>query len=1120
VEKFTLVYFTGLNSIFTRVESVPVGAGRAVPQRRSDIRIIILTVFFLSGATGLIYEVVWNRMLMLVFGATVFAVTTVLTAFMAGMALGSFYFGRFIDRRGEPLKIYAYLEAGIGVFALLLPLILAGVEAIYIAIHRNLYTSFYMLSFVKFLLCFAVLIIPTTLMGGTLPVISKFFASPSMDRLGWNIGVLYAVNTFGAVLGCFFAGFILIRWIGVSGAIYLAAAINVLIALGILLLSRYWILDTGYSIKPSKSLKSSESLNDFNGLAPGSTGGFNDSIQRVALWVIAISGFCALAYEVLWTRVLTLFLGSTTYAFTTMLSAFLCGIALGSFLLARFIDARKDLLTILGAVQIGIALLAVLLIPVFGKLYSIGVTFTKPGWWTFIISRFALSFLVMLIPTILMGATFPLVSKIYARSLYDRLGRSIGNVYSVNTLGSILGSFLAGFILIPHIGIQRSIMIMAFLNVTAGAMVMVMSIVYSASRAGSSGNAFRVSLLVAAIIVIAAASTLIDFGQPLTRFTAIFKGPGEENKLLFYKEGVDASVTVVEDPQGVRRAFVDANQAAEDSRWDLPSHSIIGHLPILLHPDPKAALVIGFGMGVTSWSISRHGVQVDAIEISPGIVEANKYFSKINHDVLDDPLVNLIVDDGRNHVLTTDKKYDMISTGIIHPLVGANSAGFYTTDFYELCKKILTPPSPTSGGENRGGIMCQWVPLHRLPEEHYKMIIRTFKAAFPHTTLWYKYTPDFSILIGTPERLRIDFPDFKKRMEKESVKADLEAVNMADPLALLDSFMMDEDTIDQYVGDGRLHTDKRPRMEFFGPQASGTTYPNLLGMSKFRKSVLPFLSNIGEDIKDELQQYFRATQYTIAGQLFYVKGEFENSIRQYRMASSMNPQDSNVKWLADHVQKLIDAEDIEEYKQIVKFQPNSATAHAGLGLLYQRHDMIDEAIAEMETAIQLDPGLVVARINLSAMYQKKGMVDEAIEQLKNMVGMQSGSAVIHGRLGDLYREKGDFAQAEAEFRRALEIDPDPDIMGLVHHSLAVLYLQQASRGGFGTRPLLDDALESARKAVQLSGQAKFIATLARAYYEKMMYPEAEGEIKRAISMEPDNESYRALLAQIQKKMKR
>ena len=1075
-----LANLTGLNSILVRTDT---------PKRKPNVRGIVLALFFFSGVSGLIYQVVWNRMLMLIFGATIFAVTTVLTAFMAGMAIGSFYSGRFIDRRGDPLKVYACLQIGIGVFAILLPFILMGVEAIYVAIYRNLHTSFYVLSLVKFILCFVVLLIPTTLMGGTLPVISKFFAN-RMNRLGWNIGVLYAVNTFGAVLGCFFAGFILIRAIGISATIYLGAAINILVALGALLLSRRaGSSDDGAGATPTLP-------DDEDGLPA-----FPEWVGKLALCVIAVSGFCGLAYEVLWTRVLTLFLGSTTYAFTTMLSAFLCGIALGSFLLARFIDARKDLLTILGAVQIGIALSAILLIPVFGKLYSVGASFNKPGWWTFVSGRFTLSFLIMLLPTMFMGATFPLVSKIYAKSLKN-LGQSIGNVYSVNTLGSILGSFLTGFALIPRVGIQRTIMVIAFLNATAGAVMAFLRFTPLVSRDEQMRRDVPRAgyLLIVPIIIIAVASIVIDADQPLTRFTGIFKDSGEMNKLLFYKEEIDASVTVVEDPQGVRRAFVDANQAAEDSRWDLPSHSVIGHLPILFHPNPENALVIGFGMGVTSWSISRHGVKVDAIEISQGMVEANKYFTKINNNVLDDQLVNLIVDDGRNYALTTDKKYDMISTGIIHPLVSSNSAGFYTMDFYEICKKILA----------EDGIMCQWVPLHRLPEENYKMIVRTFKAAFPHTTIWYKYTPDFSILIGTPEKLRIDYMDFKRRIEKESVKADLELVNMSDPITLLDSFMMDEDTVDQYVGNGPLHTDDRPRMEFFGTRMGDTSSPNILGMKNFRKSVIPLLSNMGEDadnIESQLRLYSRATEYTISGQLFYVKGDFENSTRQYEMASSINPQDDNVKWLMGYVHEVMDDEAIEEYRRIVKLQPDSATAHAGLGLLYQKRGLMDLAINEMKTAIQLDPSFGFARISLSTMYQKTGMMDEAIQQLMELVEIQSGSAIIHGRLGDLYREKGDFSQAEVEFKEALKLDPQ---MGLAHYSLAALYLEQGVK--------LDEALEFARRAVELNPSPKFIAMLAGLYYENMMYIDAEREIKRAISMEPESEIYQAMLTEIRKKM--
>ncbi len=1106
-----LTGFSASKLIFTKA-----GSNRS---NNWHLRFVIVTLFFFSGVAGLIYEVVWNRMLMLVFGSTVFATSTVLTAFMAGMAIGSFFFGRFADQRKDNLNIYAYLEAGIGIFAIFLPFILSATDNLYIILHRNLQSNFYLLSFIRFILCFIILIIPTTLMGGTLPIISKVITN-KMGKSGWNIGLLYAINTFGAVLGCFLTGFILIRLIGILWTIYLSAGINIIIALIILLiLRRKAIVDVNIIEEESEEL-----------ILPSWIG-------KIALLVFGMSGFCALAYEVLWTRVLVLFLGYTTYAFTTMLSSFLCGIALGSLILARLIDKRKSYLGILGPIQLFIALSAVLLIPTFGSLYSVGMKFTGTDWLSFIISKYSMSFLIMLVPTTLMGATFPIVAKIYARS-YKELGKSIGNIYSINTLGSILGSFLAGFLIIPFLGIQKGIVIVAFLNALAGIVVIITSIVYDLSQNKPLHFSFRIPILTIPIIIIIVVSISLNLDQPLTNITPIFKGSGKDNKLLFYKEDIDACVTVVEDTEGVRRIFVDTNQAAEDSRWDLPSHSIIGHLPILLHPNPKNALVIGFGMGVTSWSISRHGVKVDAIEISPGVVSANSFFTKINHNVLNDPLVNLIIDDGRNYTLTTDKKYDMISTGIIHPLVSANSASFYTKDFYELCKKRMTPD----------GIMCQWVPLHRLPEDKYKMIIRTFKEAFPHTTLWYKFTPDFVILIGTPKELSIDYQDFKRRMEKPGVKDDLALVNMSDPIALLDSFMMDERTIDQYTGPGPIHTDMRPRMEFFGPYTSVTTYQNLLGMRNFRTSVLPFLTNMGNtpqelnELRDKIQQSFDATQYAITGQLYYVNGNFDDAMRRFLAASAVNPEDTNVKWLITYVEKqmglteqaLLDrikenksdadahiklgtiyqnqgqldkaiiefkkaieinpdsmlahsnlayiyesqgkfAEAIEEMKEVARIKPDLPQVYVSLGLLYDRQSMYDNAIAEFKKALQLEPNSTLALVNLGIVYRKKGMIDEAINYFNKVTGTQSDPAIIHGVLGDLYREKGDLAKAEAELKKAMQLDP------------------------------------------RIASEPNFIITLALIYYDKGMYKEAEEQVKKALNIDPNNQGYREFLNEIQKK---
>ena len=235
----------------------------------------------------------------------------------------------------------------------------------------------------------------------------------------------------------------------------------------------------------------------------------------------------------------------------------------------------------------------------------------------------------------------------------------------------------------------------------------------------------RLSAIVSAALIIILSNLFIHTEKPIVLKSAIFKIQNPGGELLSYEEGVDASVTAMVDADGVHRLYVDTNQAAEDSRWDSPSHRVIAHLPLLLHPRPKRALIVGFGMGVTSYSAAQHGVTVDAVEISPGVVNANRYFTHANGNVLENPLVNLTIDDGRNYILTTENRYAMISTAIIHPLVSSGRSSIYSNDFYELCQRILTDD----------GIMCQWVPLHRLPEEYYKMIIRTFIKVFPHTTL-------------------------------------------------------------------------------------------------------------------------------------------------------------------------------------------------------------------------------------------------------------------------------------------------------------------------------------------------------------------------------------------------
>ena len=905
------------------------------------IKPIVWLIFILSGASGLIYEVIWMRQLTLIFGSTVFATSTVLTAFMAGLALGSFYFGRKIDESTQsPLRMYALLEAGIGAFCLVWPLILVALSGLYVLIHRNVTSEFYTLSLIRFVLTFGVILIPSTLMGGTLPVLTRFFVK-RLEQLGTNIGILYALNTFGAVIGTVAAGFFLIEALGIRWTLGVGIAINFAVAAIALALARK-VPEIGDVTNQPESSQHEPSVaeSDTQPLPANS---------HLVLWAIGISGFCALAYEVLWTRIMVFFLGSTTYAFATMLAAFLFGIALGSIVFARWVDRIKQPVAIFGIVQLGIGLFALILMPAFEELYGVSralqSTFGGSRFWTFFSC-----FLVMCLPTFLMGASFPLVTKIYTGSA-RQLGKSIGNIYAVNTVGSILGSFCAGFMLIPLLGIRPSIVLTVVLNSGVGCLLILKN--RSQTETGKSllrGIGIGMPLLNAALAVI----LLLTVNQPLFLKSAIFKTQRPGDTLVAYNEEVDATVTTLKDDEGVYRLYVDTNQAADASRWDSPSHRVIAHLPLLLHPRPKRALVVGFGMGLTSHSITQHGVHVDAIELSSGVLSAARtHFAHVNKNIFDNPLFNYKLNDGRNHILMTKTKYDMISTGIIHPLVSAGSSNIYTADFYRLCRRILT----------EDGIMCQWVPLHRLPEKHYKMIVRTFIEVFPETTLWYKYTPDFVILIGTREPLSIDYKNFINRAQIANIRAGLTADDL-DGMSLLDSFMMGPETVREYAGAGPIHTDNRPRLEFFrGADLVGTTTQNVKGMAEYRERVLPYLTNYGATLaekrtaRETLDTYFRATQRLIRGQIAYARGQYQNAANLMNEAVELNPVDETIRYNFLVVSGLIHEGTQEELRQIeqqvqqtMAQNPEDTLGHLYLATVYEQSAAEYEREGELEKA--------------------------------------------------------------------------------------------------------------------------------------------------------------------------
>ena len=988
---------------------------------------IVWLIFIFSGASGLIYEVIWMRQLTLIFGSTVFATSTVLTAFMAGLALGSYYFGRKIDEStstGEvtsPLRMYALLEAGIGAFCLVWPLILAALGAIYVLIHRHVTSEFYTLSLIRFVLTFGVLLIPSTLMGGTLPVLTRFFVK-RLEQLGTNIGILYALNTFGAVIGTVAAGFFLIEALGVRWTLGVGIAINFAVAAIALALTQK--VSGTEADEPPEETQHAES-EDVSYLPE----------KQLVLWAIGISGFCALAYEVLWTRIMVFFLGSTTYAFATMLAAFLFGIALGSMVFSRWVDRIKQPIAVFGIVQLGIGLFALILMPAFEELYGMSQAFQS----TFGSSRFWAffsCFLVMCLPTFLMGASFPLVTKIYTGSA-RQLGRSIGNIYAVNTVGSILGAFCAGFILIPLLGIRPSIVLTVVLNTGIGCFLVRRGAVPSPAPTGGETPPLPIgkSLLQGVGIGMPVLNTglavvlLLTVNQPLFLKSTIFKTQRPGDTLIDYNEEVDATVTTLKDDEGVYRLYVDTNQAADASRWDSPSHRVIAHLPLLLHPRPKQALVVGFGMGLTSHSITQHGVRVDAIELSSGVISAaQKHFTHINGNVFENPLFNYRLNDGRNHILMTKTKYDMISTGIIHPLVSAGSSNIYTADFYRLCRRILS----------EDGIMCQWVPLHRLPESHYKMIVRTFIEVFPHTTLWYKYTPDFVILIGTPEPLRIDYKNFMARAQIASIHEGLAADDLDGP-SLLDSFMMGPETVREYAGVGPIHTDNRPRLEFFrGADLVGTTLQNVKGMSEYRERVLPYLENYGatlaekRSVREKLDTYFRATQRLIRGQIAYASGQYQSAASLMNDAVEINPVDETIRYNFGVVSGLIREGEQEELRQIEKQvqqtmaqNPDDIQGYLHLATLYEMQGELGKAARELEELLRRDPKRFEVYLLLGPLYERQERYKDALRTYERLERQETTSqlpAPIFAAMAGLHLQLENLKDAERYGKKGIAAD--------------------------------------------------------------------------------------------------
>jgi spermidine synthase len=734
------------------------------PNVRARSRALFATLavlFFCSGAAALVYQVLWLRLLGLVFGVTVHAATTVLASFMSGLALGSVVAGRLAPRLRRPLAWFAAAELLIAIAALATQPAIAQVTALYVAAHPGFAGIPGGLTAIRFAAAWAVLLVPTALMGASLPLVLK--SSLARDAaVGARFAALYAANTAGAIAGTLLVGFVLIERIGIAASFQVAAAINLAVAAVAFALDR---------ARPAAG--GDDRARPTEMPLPPLTGE-----QKLMLAVFAASGFAALALEIVWFRLLVLFVPATTYAFSTMLAAVLFGIAAGSALAPALLRRDREPRRLLAYVEVAVGFAALLSVAALTATY-------RAGWRT--TGTIQASLLTIAPACVLMGLAFPLGVVLIARSApgAGAAAARVAMLYSVNVAGAIAGAAAGGFLLIPRLGIAGSLIAIAAVHVAAGLLLF------------GGGGRIRAARAAAVLALFAAAAAQIP--DPVTSVIRRRYGTGE--RVWWREEGAQSTVSVHVRPGGGRQIlYLDGLHQANDSSDMVRVHRQIGHLPMALHPDPRRALVIGLGAGATAGAVSRHArTDVTVVELSPSVVRAARTFSHINDGVVDADNVRFAVDDARNHLLVAGVRYDVITADIIQP-IHAGAGNLYSREYFTLVRSALAD----------GGLALQWIG-HR-GATPYRLIMRTFLSVFPHATLWAGGT----LMVGSLEPLVLSREAFERKLADARTRAALADVGWATFEDLLHSYTAGPEEMRAFVGGTPVLTDDRPRIEYFG----------------------------------------------------------------------------------------------------------------------------------------------------------------------------------------------------------------------------------------------------------------------------------------------------------------
>ena len=654
----------------------------------------LFLLFFISGISGLIYEIVWLRILSRVIGVTTYATAVTLAAFMLGLALGSVIFGKLADKRNNQLLLYSILQGGIAITAAFTPALFRVSIELYKTVHTIGGNNPLVLLLARILASFILLLVPATLMGGTLPLLTSYLARKE-GQFGKNFSLLYGLNTFGAVAGVLLAGFITIGFWGEQATINIGVLLNLAVGIAGYLLYR----KTGIQPLVEKGKKPEIPPGDLQ-ISP-----YNDRIHTIVLITIGVSGFTALAYEVIWSRQLILFLKTSTYAFSAMLVVFLTGVALGSISMNRYVDRLTKPLIVFGFMELLVGIFSIFNLYLFEPLaYNLFTKLIAP-----IILVFPLTFVF--------GTIFPVASLCYAKSI-DKSGTAIGTLYCFNTIGNVAGSLITGFLFFSLLGSTKTIILLAFINLVVGIVLI-----------AAEGGKFKIpqiryiAFFALAIILANGLKNRDPFLDTIKN--EMQKWVGVECDFPCNKEFAEATVTaIMTKDKGFKAICLNGvSQTANCTETKL-----IAHLPILLTENPRDMLVICFGIGTTLRSASIYeDVNTTVVELVPAEFDCFKYFYDDAEQILKQKNIKLVADDGRNFLLRSRDKYDIISVDPSPPIYSTGTVNLYSQEFFQLCKEHLT----------QNGLMCLWLPITAdTPDEDCNYLVNTFYSVFPTASVW------------------------------------------------------------------------------------------------------------------------------------------------------------------------------------------------------------------------------------------------------------------------------------------------------------------------------------------------------------------------------------------------